>query len=183
MLCTAMRCAAHLATYWRHAESHVTGLEVDVAPAAARPGEVGLAARRHIGKVPESSGGGGGGSDSSGSAGIPIDVVVAQLRCERTSVLCILYFQCTFFRQVVVAMGAGIGKSVKYRSEMYTVSVPVLRRILSDYKPLLVVTGLVADEAASALSSLKIALTHQKTVMSLFLRPPSIISWTLSSLV
>jgi mannose-6-phosphate isomerase-like protein (cupin superfamily) len=28
-----------------------------------------------------------------------------------------LYFQCTILRQVVVVMGAGIGKSVKYRSE------------------------------------------------------------------
>jgi hypothetical protein len=28
-----------------------------------------------------------------------------------------VYFQCTILRQVVVVMGAGIGKSVKYRSE------------------------------------------------------------------
>jgi hypothetical protein len=29
----------------------------------------------------------------------------------------LMYFQCTILRQVVVVMGAGIGKSVKYRSE------------------------------------------------------------------
>jgi hypothetical protein len=31
-----------------------------------------------------------------------------------------VYFQCTILRQVVVVMGAGIGKSVKYRSESPT---------------------------------------------------------------